>query len=94
MKFRAVFNCFEYSSYGVGASAFIMLSCKTFYQYFGNIFPKTTGYFPAQNSHLNNCDHHTKRDLLGIAQSIDPDQPAKADHGLNFSLLADFLTVK
>ena len=41
--------------------------------------------------------HHAKRGLMGIVKSIDPGQPAqsaKADHGRNFSLLADFLCVK
>ena len=33
---------------------------------------------------------------MGIAKSIDPGQPAQsaqADHGRNFSLLADFLSI-
>ena len=38
--------------------------------------------------------HHSKRDLMGIAKSIDGGQPAQADHGRNFSLLADFLCIK
>ena len=41
-----------------------------------------------------NVTHHTKRDLMGIAKSIEPGQPAQsaqADHGLNLSPLADFL---
>ena len=35
---------------------------------------------------------HAKRDLMGIAKSIDPGQPAQsaqADHSQNFLLLAD-----
>ena len=38
-----------------------------------------------------------KKDLIGIAKSIDRGQPAQsrqADHGRNFSLLADFLCIK
>ena len=38
----------------------------------------------------NNCD------LMGIAKSVDPDQPAQpaqTDSDLNFSLLADFLCI-
>ena len=35
--------------------------------------------------------YHAKRDLMGIAKSIDLGQPA---HGRNFSLLADFLCIK
>ena len=31
---------------------------------------------------------------MGIAKIIDPGQPAQADHGRNFSLLADFLCIK
>ena len=41
--------------------------------------------------------YHAKRDLMGIAKSIDlgqPAQSAQADHGRNFSLLADFLCIK
>ena len=41
--------------------------------------------------------HHTKRDLMGIAKSIDPCQPVQstqAEQGRNFSLLADFLCIK
>ena len=41
--------------------------------------------------------HYAKRDLLGIAKSIDPGQLAqsdKADHGGNFSLMADFQCIK
>ena len=41
--------------------------------------------------------HHGKRDLIGIAKSIDPGQPeqsAQADQGRYFSLLADFLCMK
>ena len=41
--------------------------------------------------------HHMKRDLKGITKSIDPGQSAQsaqADHGRNFSLLADFLCIK
>ena len=41
--------------------------------------------------------HHAKRDLMEIANSIDPGQPAlfaQADHGRNFSLFADFLCIK
>ena len=41
--------------------------------------------------------HHTKRDLMGITKSTDRGQPAQsahADHGRNFSLLADFLRIK
>ena len=41
--------------------------------------------------------HQAKRDLMRIAKSIDPGQPAQstqAVHGRNFSLLADFLCVK
>ena len=30
---------------------------------------------------------------MGIAESIEPDQPAQADQGQNFSLLADFLCI-
>ena len=44
-----------------------------------------------------NVTHYSKRDLMGIANSIDPGQPvqsAQADHGKNFSLLADFLCIK
>ena len=37
--------------------------------------------------------HHAIRDLVGIANSIDPGQPAQADHSRNFSLLADFLCI-
>ena len=40
--------------------------------------------------------HHRKRELMGIAKSIDPGQPVQsmqADHGQNFSLLADFLCI-
>ena len=37
--------------------------------------------------------HHAKRDLTGIAKSIDPGQSAQADHGRLFSLLADFLYI-
>ena len=36
---------------------------------------------------------HAKLDLMGISKSIDPGQSAQlgqADHGRNFSLLADF----
>ena len=39
---------------------------------------------------------HAKRDFMGIAKSMDPAQPAQsthADHGRNFSLLADFLCI-
>ena len=38
-----------------------------------------------------------KRDLMGIAKSIDLGQAAQcaqADHGRNFSILADFLCTK
>ena len=35
--------------------------------------------------------HHAKRDLKGIAKSIDPGQPAQCDHFSNFLLLPDFL---
>ena len=41
--------------------------------------------------------YHAKRDLTGTAKSIDPGQPPKssqAEHGRNFSLLADFLCIK
>ena len=41
-----------------------------------------------------NVTNHVKRDLMGIAQSINPGQPAQSaqsDHGRNFWLLADFL---
>ena len=38
--------------------------------------------------------HHTERDLMGIAKSIDSGQPAQSDHGRNFSLLADFPYLK
>ena len=41
--------------------------------------------------------HHATRDLMGIAKSIDPGQPAQSvqsDHGQNFSLLADFQCIK
>ena len=41
--------------------------------------------------------HHAKRDLLGIAKSIDPSQPvlsAQSDQGRNFSQLADYLCIK
>ena len=44
-----------------------------------------------------NVAHHKKRKLIGIAKSIDRGQPvqsAQADHGRNFSLLADFLCIK
>ena len=43
-----------------------------------------------------NVTHHVKRDLMGIAKSIDPGQPAQStqpDHCQNFSLLADFLCI-
>ena len=48
-------------------------------------------------THEKYVNHHTKRDLMGNAKSIKPDQPAQfmqADHGQNFSLLADFLCSK
>ena len=38
-----------------------------------------------------------KGDLMGIVKSFDSGQPAQsaqADHGQNFSLLADFLCIK
>ena len=38
-----------------------------------------------------------KRDLTGIAKSIDPGQPAQsaqADHSQSFSLSADFLCIE
>ena len=44
-----------------------------------------------------NVTHHAKRDLMGIAKSIDPShlpQSAQSDHGRNSSLLADFLRIK
>ena len=44
-----------------------------------------------------NVTHHAKQDLMGITKSIDRGQPAQsaqADHGRNFSLLADFLRIK
>ena len=48
--------------------------------------------------HMNNLwAHHAEKDLMGIAKSIDPGKPAQsaqADHGRNFSLLADFLCIK
>ena len=42
-------------------------------------------------------DLSAKRDLMGIAKSIKPGQPAQsaqADQGRNFSLLADFQGIK
>ena len=47
--------------------------------------------------HEINVTHQAKRDLMGIAKSINPGQPAQftqSDHGRNFSLLADFLCIK
>ena len=41
--------------------------------------------------------HYTKRDLMGIAKSIDPCHPvlsAQSDPGRNLSLLADFQCIK
>ena len=41
--------------------------------------------------------HHAKRDLMGVAKSINHSQPAQsvqANHSRNFSLLADFLCIK
>ena len=38
--------------------------------------------------------YQAKRDLMGIVKSIDSGQPAQADHGQNFLLLADFLCIK
>ena len=41
--------------------------------------------------------HYARKDLVGIAKSIDPSQPAQsaqADQDPNFSLLADFLCIK
>ena len=41
--------------------------------------------------------HHAKKGLIVIAKSFDRGQPARtaqADHGRNFSLLADFLCFK
>ena len=32
-----------------------------------------------------------KKDLMGIAKSINPGQSAQSDHGRNFLLMADFL---
>ena len=37
--------------------------------------------------------HLAKRDLMGIAKSIDPGQPVQSDHGQSFLLLADFLCI-
>ena len=40
------------------------------------------------------CDLSHERDIMGIVKSIDPGQSTQADHGRNFSLLADFLCIK
>ena len=54
-------------------------------------------YFKITWSRFTNVTHQEKRDLMGIAKSIDSGQPAlsaQADHGPNFLLLADFLCIK
>ena len=46
---------------------------------------------------LTETNSYAKMELMGIAKSINPGHPAKsakADHGRNFSLLADFLRIK
>ena len=49
------------------------------------------------HEYVHICDPSREKDLMEIAKSIDlgqPAQSAQADHGRNFSLLADFLCIK
>ena len=43
--------------------------------------------------HMSICDPSCEKGPHGNAKSIDPGQSAQADHGRNFSLLADFLCI-
>ena len=61
-----------------------------------NVF-KFEGNVFSNDRDIMKCDRSAKSDLVGIAKSIDPGQPAQsaqADHGRYFSLLADFLCIK
>ena len=71
------------------------------YQHF-HFFPTKDRFFISHSNqglfgkHFIYVTHLEKRGLEGIAKSIDPGQPAQsaqADHGRNFSLLADFLCI-
>ena len=59
-----------------------------------DLFVLVTSRYIIKNIYVT---HLTKKDLTGIAKSIDSGQPAQSaqsDRGKNLSLLADFLCIK
>ena len=67
-------------------------SYQHFFSFSKNVFLKDFNC-----RHGVNVTHNAKRDLIGIAKSIEPGQAARSartDHGQIFSLLADFMCIK